>query len=109
VQFDTALPWLALCLTRGLASRLCARLLKHFGSPEAVFKAPLRQLQACELPAETAQAVKRDGFARAGKELAAIVERTGLNSSDVLATLFDLEMNGFIPQLPGKQFSKIMF
>ena len=38
-----------------------------------------------------------------------IVERTGLNSSDVLATLFDLEMKGFIPQLPGKQFSKIMF
>lgn len=73
MQLDTALPWLALCLTRGLASRLCARLLKHFGSPEAVFKAPLRQLEACELPAGTAQAVfKRDGFARAGKELAAI-------------------------------------
>jgi DNA processing protein len=37
-----------------------------------------------------------------------IVERTGLNSSDVLATLFDLEMKGFVRQLPGKQFSKIM-
>jgi DNA processing protein len=37
-----------------------------------------------------------------------IVERTGLNSSDVLATLFDLEMRGFVRQLPGKQFSKIM-
>ena len=35
MQLDTALPWLALCLTRALASRLCARLLKHFGSPEA--------------------------------------------------------------------------
>lgn len=37
-----------------------------------------------------------------------IVERTGLNSSDVLATLFDLEMKGFVRQLPGKQFGKIM-
>jgi hypothetical protein len=36
------------------------------------------------------------------------VERTGLNSSDVLARLFDLEMKGFVWQLPGKQFSKIM-
>jgi predicted Rossmann fold nucleotide-binding protein DprA/Smf involved in DNA uptake len=36
------------------------------------------------------------------------VERTGLNSSDVLATLFDLEMKGFVRQLPGKQFSKRM-
>ncbi len=36
------------------------------------------------------------------------VERTGLNSSDVLATLFDLEMKGFVRQLPGKQFSKKM-
>ena len=37
-----------------------------------------------------------------------IVEGTGLNSSDVLATLFDLEMKGFVRQLPGKQFSKIL-
>ena len=37
-----------------------------------------------------------------------IVERTGLNSSDVLATLFDLEMKGFVRQSPGKQFSKIL-
>jgi DNA processing protein len=35
-----------------------------------------------------------------------IVETAGLNSSDVLATLFDLEMKGFVRQLPGKQFSK---
>jgi DNA processing protein len=37
-----------------------------------------------------------------------IVERTGQNSSDALATLFDLEMEGFVRQPPGKQFSKIM-
>jgi hypothetical protein len=43
VQVDTALPWLALCLTRGIAARLSARLLKQFGSPESIFRAPLWQ------------------------------------------------------------------
>jgi DNA processing protein len=37
-----------------------------------------------------------------------IVERSSLNSSQVLATLFDLEMKGIIRQLPGKQFSKVL-
>src|SRR5882762_3825796 len=37
-----------------------------------------------------------------------IVERSGLNSSEILATLFDLEMKGVIRQLPGKQFSKVL-
>jgi predicted Rossmann fold nucleotide-binding protein DprA/Smf involved in DNA uptake len=38
-----------------------------------------------------------------------IVERSGLNSSEVLATLFNLEMKGIVPQSPGKQFSKVLF
>lgn len=37
-----------------------------------------------------------------------IVEGSGLNSSDVLATLFTLEMKGVVRQLPGKQFSKVL-
>jgi DNA processing protein len=37
-----------------------------------------------------------------------IMERSGLNSSDVLATLFDLEMKGIVRQLPGKQFAKVL-
>jgi DNA processing protein len=37
-----------------------------------------------------------------------LVERSGLNSSDVLATLFDLEMKGIVRQSPGKQFSKVL-
>jgi DNA-binding IclR family transcriptional regulator len=32
-----------------------------------------------------------------------VVENSGLNSSDVLATLFTLERKGIIQQLPGKQ------
>jgi DNA processing protein len=37
-----------------------------------------------------------------------IVERSELNSSEVLATLFDLEMKGIVRQLPGKQFSRVL-
>jgi DNA processing protein len=37
-----------------------------------------------------------------------IVERSGLNSSEVLSTLFDLEMKGIVRQLPGKQFAKVL-
>ena len=37
-----------------------------------------------------------------------IVERSGLNSSEVLATLFNLEMKGIVRQLPVKLFSKIL-
>jgi DNA processing protein len=42
------------------------------------------------------------------KHIDEIVETTGLNSSEVLATLFDLEMKGIIRQLPGKQFTKVL-
>jgi hypothetical protein len=38
-----------------------------------------------------------------------IVENAGLNSSGVLATLFDQEMKGFVRQLPGKLFSMVLF
>jgi len=37
-----------------------------------------------------------------------IVETSGLNSSEVLATLFDLEMKGIVRQSPGKRFSKVL-
>jgi DNA processing protein len=36
------------------------------------------------------------------------VERSALNSSEVLATLFDPEMKGIVRQSPGKQFSKVL-
>jgi DNA processing protein len=36
------------------------------------------------------------------------VETTGLNSSEVLATLFNLERKGMIRQLPGEPFCKVL-
>jgi DNA processing protein len=37
-----------------------------------------------------------------------LVERSGLHSSTVLATLFELEMKGFVRQMPGKQFIRTL-
>jgi DNA processing protein len=73
MELDTSLSWLALSLTPGLASRLSARLLRRFDSPEGVFRASLAELEACNLPGSVAQAVfKKGAFKRAEKELAAV-------------------------------------
>jgi DNA processing protein len=73
MQLDSSLPWLAMSLTPGLASRLSARLLKRFESPEGIFRASLRQLEACNIPAPVAQAIiKKESFKRAEKELQAV-------------------------------------
>ena len=73
MELDSSLSWLALTLTPGLAARLSARLLRQFGSPDAVFGAPLRALEACNLPAAVAQAIiKKEAFKHAEKELATV-------------------------------------
>jgi DNA processing protein len=73
MESEASLSWLAMTMTPGIAARLSARLLKEFGSPEAVFKASLRGLEACDLPAPAAQAIfKKQSFWRAEKEVAAI-------------------------------------
>jgi DNA processing protein len=70
MELDASLSWLALALTPGLASRLSARLLRKFGSPDGVFRASLPQLESCHLPAQVAQSiVQREAFKRAAKEL----------------------------------------
>jgi DNA processing protein len=42
------------------------------------------------------------------KHIDDLVESSGLSSSETLAALFDLEMKGYIRQLPGKQFIRVM-
>jgi DNA processing protein len=37
-----------------------------------------------------------------------LVETSGLNSSEVLAALFEMEMKGIVRQMPGKQFLKVL-
>ena len=73
MDLDASLPWLALHLTPGLGARLTGKLLRQFGSPEEVFQASLTELEACRLPAATAQAVaSRAAFRDAEKELAEV-------------------------------------
>src|SRR5437763_15817340 len=70
MELDSSLSWMALTLTPGIAARLSARLLKEVGSPDDVFRAPLRRLEACNIPAPAAQAVvKKDSSRRAEREL----------------------------------------
>jgi len=78
MHLDTSLSWLALALTPGLASRLSARVLKQFGSPDGVFRASLSDLESCHLPAPVVQAIaKKEAFKRAEKELAGIRKIAG--------------------------------
>jgi len=75
VELDQSLSWLALALTPGLGARLTARVLREFGTPEGVFAASLTALEACNLPAATAQSINSHGaFSAAQKELAHIRE-----------------------------------
>jgi DNA processing protein len=70
MELDASLCWLALALTPGLASRLSARVLRKFGSPDGVFRASLPQLESCHLPTQVAQSlIKKEAFKRAAKEL----------------------------------------
>ena len=73
MELEASLSWLALTLTPGIAARLSARLLREYGSPEAVFRAPLTGIEACNVPAPAAQAIfKKQMFWRAEKELDAL-------------------------------------
>jgi DNA processing protein len=78
MQLDASLSWLALGLTPGLASRLSARVLRRFESPDGVFRASLPDLESCHLPTHVARSiVKKEAFKRAEKELAGIQKIAG--------------------------------
>jgi len=44
----------------------------------------------------------------AARHVDELVDQSGLSSSEVLASLFDLELRGVVRQLPGKQFLKVL-
>ncbi|MFZ0909765.1 MAG: DNA-processing protein DprA, partial [Candidatus Acidiferrales bacterium] len=68
---DQYLGWVALALTPGLGARMAGKLLRQFGSPEAVFNASLTALEGQRLPAAVAQAIhSREPMSAAAKELA---------------------------------------
>jgi len=68
--------------------------------------------QRASLFEETLSPAEKSLYALLGTDEAVhvdeLVENSGLNSSEVLSTLFDLEMRGIVRQLPGKQFVKVL-
>jgi DNA processing protein len=62
--------WIALNMTPGVGPRVTARLLEHFGSAEAIFDAPRRELALLRLPPETIESIAaRELHARAEAEI----------------------------------------
>jgi DNA processing protein len=70
---DDYIGWLALALTPGLGARTAGKLLREFGSPDAIFSASLTALEGQRLPAAVAQALhSRRPLSDAAKELAQV-------------------------------------
>jgi len=70
--------WLALSLTPGVGSILIKRLLDRFGTPEAVFRAPLKELLKIEGLGEKGAGVIRKGPSeKAVKRELSLLEKTG--------------------------------
>lgn len=62
--------WIALNMTPGVGPRVTSRLLEHFGSAEAIFDAPRRELARLRLPPETIESIAaRELHARAEAEI----------------------------------------
>lgn len=70
---DDYVGWLALALTPNLGARTAGKLLREFGSPDAIFNASLTALEGQHLPANVAQAIhSRQPLSSAAKELAGV-------------------------------------
>jgi DNA processing protein len=73
--------WIALNMTPGVGPRVTARLLEHFGSAEAIFDAPRRELALLRLPPEAVESIaSRELHARAEAE----IERVRQLGGDIL-------------------------
>ena len=46
--------------------------------------------------------------AKESRPIDGLVETSGLNSNQVVARLFTLELRGIVRQLPGRQFNKVL-
>ena len=64
------ISWIALNMTPGVGPRVTARLLEHFGSAEAIFDAPRRELALLRLTPDTIESIaNRELHPRAESEI----------------------------------------
>ena len=81
------LEWLALALTPGLGPTRVRKLVERFGSPEAVFRASLTELESAEIQAVSAQSIATGKSAELAREELARASDDGvtvLSSEDPL-------------------------
>jgi len=80
-----ALEWLAIALTPGLGPTRARKLVEHFGSPEAVFRASLTELEGTGIQAVSAQSLATGKSAELAREEMAKTSEAGV----VLVSLDD--------------------
>jgi len=73
-----------------------------------VVESAQRNLLVAEALTPSEKAIYESLSADEAQALDYLVETSGLNSSEVLATLFTPESKGIVRQLPGKQFTKVL-
>ncbi len=86
------LEWLALSLTQGLGPTKSRKLVEHFGSPEAVFRASLTELEATGIQAVSAQSVATGKSAELAREEIARAAAAG-------ATVISVDDPSYPPRL----------
>jgi DNA processing protein len=86
------LEWLAISLTTGLGPTRARKLVEHFGSPEAVFRASLTELEGSGIQAISAQSIATGKSAELAREEIARAASTG-------ATLISMEDPCYPPRL----------
>lgn len=93
---ESRLFWVALTRVEGLGVRGAYQLVQHFATPQAVYMAPLTELEACGLPARVAQAIfAQAGLQEAGKEMEAAAK-----GGARLLTLSDKDYPPLLKQIP---------
>jgi DNA processing protein len=86
------LEWLAISLTPGLGPTRARKLVEHFGSPEAVFRASLTELEGTGIQAVSAQSLATGKSAELAREE---IARAG----DAEITIISLEDPSYPPRL----------
>jgi DNA processing protein len=92
-----SLEWLALALTPGLGPTKSRKLVEHFGSPEAIFRASLTELEATGIQAVSAQSLAtgksaelaREEFARAADAVATVISVDDASYPPRLKEIYD--------------------
>ena len=83
-----AVEWLALSLTPGLGPTRARKLVEHFGSTAAVFRASLTELESTDIPAVSAQSIATGKSAELAREELARAADGGITVVSLVDSLY---------------------